>query len=252
MKINIRNLLLPFYVAISILLMSAGAQAKTSGYYASIDLYSYDVESNISIENSNGVRSNSSEPNISLIYNPKVSSSDVGFGFEITKTLRLSYFSILDVDLYESSMLGDVYVSAGLFYDRLNYNNYANNTYNISMTSRYGANIGAGYDVTDYLAVYANIGIASNDYEIDSRNFFNQENNGGSNATDNNRAISPIIALGFNLNITEDFLLGFKFSKQNIDLESSSFSTTNGINGYDKINLDTSITTYGLRLSKRF
>lgn len=251
MKINIRNVIFPLYFVVIATIFPLSLEARTLGNYISLDISHLEVESDIDYVNSSGTRTIDQSSALTPDTYPRAESSEIMAGLEISKALRLTYFSILDIDLYDSDTLDDIYVSAGLFYDRLNYNNYANDRHNISITSRYGVNLGLGYDITDYLAVYGNAGYASVNYEIDSRSFTHPVTS-DNNSTDNNRAISPIMALGINFNITEDFLLGFKYSSQKINLKSQSYSTDSNFTGYDSFRFATTLATYGLRLSKRF
>ncbi len=226
------------------------SQAETVGDYFTVKLSQNNIGASASFIRSTGQHIGAGVSRVTVV-DPSFSSTNHSIGLEYNKALRFNRFTFFDIPLI-SKQLDDLFITYGVFYDRLDYNNYVNNRYNVSIKSRYGANIGVGYDLNKSLATYVRYGFSSVDYEIDARS---SNLGAGGNGTKNGRAATPILYVGLDYSITQDVLLGFGYSRQKLDLESSTYNT-GPTNPASQINerhtLDTEIESFSIKLTQRF
>ncbi len=253
MKFNIYK-----FISLALLLVAGNisvANARpTEGNYLIVKLSQNNINANVQVNDIVGDISGGTSTTQAREESP-IASTNHSLGIALNRSLRLNKFDIFDIHLITED-LSKVYLNYGLFYDHLNYTNYANNTYNFSIKNRYGAYVGAGYDITPKHAIYINYGLSSINYEVDTRTSLTAS--GINNGTENNRTVAPIISLGFNYKILNDILLGLEYSRQKVDLEAVTSRSNSGIgnNNSDtrtrRYDFSTEIETFSLNLIYHF
>ncbi len=225
-------------------------QAKNNGYLLTAKVSQNNVKSDVEKAIINGVNTPGQAKPIPVISaEPSISSSNHSIGLALSKTLRMSQFSLFNIPLSDKK-LDSLFVNYGIFYDHLKYNNFANNKYNLTINSRYGVNASLGHDINEKFSIYYGLSYASVDYEVDSRSIAFA---GGNNGTENNRKTSPINSLGLSYKLSGGFQLALEYSRQKIELEASTYSSiTDETQVLEEYNFDTEIESFSFNVSKRF
>lgn len=192
-----------------------------------------------------------------------ISSQNLSPSFSVFKNLSLNNLSVIGLRL-SAPQYKKIFLNYEAFYDHLNNSQNVSSTVvlnsntinlptNLNFKSRYGAKIGIGYAFNDGFSIYTNYGFSSLDYEIDNRSNSQALTPGNTLGTStNDRTLDSIISFGVIYNIYNIFNLGFEYSVQNSELQSSDYVILGTPAGINEFKFDSKIESYTFKLSKEF
>ena len=161
---------------------ASSALAKTQGHYVGINVLRSSASNQY--KSSSIIASNYS----------KFNDSSIGFGADYKYAFNFD----------------KIFLSPGVFFDKLGLESQDQDGDSVSSDYRYGAKIDLGYDITDDFSLYITSGIAKTGYDVDWKS---------SGQKESGSKIGYLAGIGASYNISESIALNLEYNSQSIDFK---------------------------------